>query len=67
MDSNRKAEAIAALRREIEPRIAPFCTMLTGEQLDELLDRMAYLQWKYDTLPSSEELAYHESCRAPTP
>jgi hypothetical protein len=51
MDDRRKSEAIAAARREIARRIARFCTSLTEEELNALLDRMAYVQWKYDVAP----------------
>jgi hypothetical protein len=51
MEDRRKSEAIAAARREIARRIARFCTTLTEEELDALLDRMAYVQWKYDVAP----------------
>jgi hypothetical protein len=51
MDDRRKIEAIAAARREIARRIARFCTSLTPEEFDRLLDRMARVQWKYDVLP----------------
>jgi hypothetical protein len=54
MDETTKAEAIAAARREIARRIAKFCTSLSAEDLDRLLDRMAYVQWKYDILPNVE-------------
>jgi hypothetical protein len=52
MDDTRKAEAIAAARREIARRIAKFCTSLSPEDFDRLLDRMAHVQWKYDVLPN---------------
>jgi hypothetical protein len=52
MDDTRKAEAIAAARREIERRIAKFCTSLSAEDFDRLLDRMAHVQWKYEVLPN---------------
>ena len=52
MDDTRKAEAIAAARREIARRIAKFCTSLSPEDFDRLLDRMAFVQWKYDVLPN---------------
>jgi hypothetical protein len=52
MDDTRKAEAIAAARREIARRIAKFCTALSPEDFDRLLDRMAYVQWKYEVLPN---------------
>jgi hypothetical protein len=52
MDDTRKAEAIAAARREIARRIAKFCTSLSAEDFDRLLDRMAYVQWKYEVLPN---------------
>jgi hypothetical protein len=51
MPEKRKAEAIAAARREIGRRIARFCTSLTPEEFDALLDRMAHVQWKYDIMP----------------
>jgi hypothetical protein len=51
MDENRRAEEIAAARRKIAQRIARFCTTLTEEELNQLLDRMAYVQWKYDVAP----------------
>ena len=51
MSEKRKAEAIAAARREIARRISRFCTSLTPEEFDALLDRMARVQWKYDVMP----------------
>ena len=51
MDDKRRAEEIAAARREIARRIGRFCTALSEEQLNTLLDRMAYVQWKYDVAP----------------
>ena len=55
MLDKRKAEAIAAARREISRRIARFCTGLSAEEFNALLDRMAQVQWKYDTLPNIVE------------
>jgi hypothetical protein len=55
MDEKRRSESIAAARREIARRIARFCTSLSPEQLDALLDRMALVQWKYDVLPLISE------------
>jgi hypothetical protein len=55
MLDKRKAEAIAAARREIARRIARFCTGLSTEEYNALLDRMAQVQWKYDTLPNIGE------------
>jgi hypothetical protein len=55
MPDKRKAEAIAAARREIARRIARFCTGLSAEQYNALLDRMAHVHWKYDTLPNIAE------------
>ena len=52
MDERRKAEAIAAARREIARRISKFCTSLSPEEFEKLLDRMAGVQWKYDVLPT---------------
>jgi hypothetical protein len=51
MKDPRKAEAIAAARREIARRIARFCTSLPPQEFDRLLDRMAQVHWKYDVLP----------------
>lgn len=55
MHDKRKKEAIAAARAEIARRIARFCTALSPEEFDALLDRMAHVQWKYDTLPNISE------------
>ena len=51
MTEKRKAEAIAAARNEIAKRIGRFCTKLSPEELDLLLDRMAQVQWKYQVMP----------------
>ena len=51
MDDRRKKEAIEAARREIARRIARFCSSLSPEEFDRLLDRMAHVQWKYDVFP----------------
>ena len=51
MEAKRKAEAIAAARHEIARRIARFCTGLSSEEFNALLDRMAHIQWKYDVFP----------------
>ena len=51
MPEKRKAEAIAAARNEIAKRIGRFCTTLTPEELDLLLDRMARVQWKSQVMP----------------
>jgi hypothetical protein len=55
MEDRRKLEAIAAARREIARRIARFCTSLSPEEFDKLLDRMARIQWKYEILPIRPE------------
>jgi hypothetical protein len=55
MLEKRKKEAIAAARSEIARRIARFCTGLSPEEYNALLDRMAQVQWKYDTLPNIGE------------
>jgi hypothetical protein len=57
MDDRRKAEAIAAARREIARRIARFCTSLSPEEFEKLLDRMAQIHWKYEVFPYGEEVA----------
>ena len=51
MDDKRRIEEIAAARREIARRIARFCTTLSEEEFNELLDRMAYVHWKYEVAP----------------
>lgn len=51
MTEKRRAEAIAAARKEIAKRIERFCTTLTPEELELLLDRMARVQWKYQVMP----------------
>jgi hypothetical protein len=55
MDDRRKKEAIAAARREIARRVARFCTSLSPEEFDKLLDRMAHIQWKYEVFPHGTE------------
>jgi hypothetical protein len=55
MHDKRKKEAIAAARREIAKRIARFCTTLSPEEFEALLDRMAHVQWKYDMMPNIAE------------
>ncbi|MEO8908750.1 MAG: hypothetical protein ABI408_00790 [Gemmatimonadaceae bacterium] len=51
MEDKRRSEAIAVASREIARRIARFCTTLSEDELNALLDRMAYVQWKYDVAP----------------
>lgn len=51
MEDKRKAEAVAVVRCEIAKRIARFCTALSPEEFNALLDRMAQVQWKYDVMP----------------
>ena len=51
MDDKRRVEEVAAARREIARRIARFCTTLSEEEFNKLLDRMAYVQWKYEVAP----------------
>jgi hypothetical protein len=51
MSDPRKAEAIAIARREIARRIARFCTSLSPQEFEQLLDRMASIHWKYDVQP----------------
>jgi hypothetical protein len=57
MDDERKKEAIAAARREISRRISRFCTSLSPEEFDALLDRMAFVEWKYQTMPVNSKPA----------
>jgi len=51
MSDRRKSKAIAMARREIARRIARFCTSLSPQEFERLLDRMAFIHWKYDVLP----------------
>ena len=51
MSDPRKPEAIAIARREIARRIARFCTSLSPQEFERLLDRMALIHWKYDVEP----------------
>jgi hypothetical protein len=51
MENKRRTEELAAAKREIARRIARFCTTLSEEEFNQLLDRMAYVQWKYDVAP----------------
>jgi hypothetical protein len=70
MDDRRKADAIAAARREIARRIARFCTSLSPEEFEKLLDRMALIHCKYEIFPHGEETAgkrlRSRSAEAPT-
>jgi hypothetical protein len=61
MNDSRKDEAIAAARREIARRISRFCQSLTPDEFDRLLDRMAYVHWKYDIFPWIDEPASPKS------
>jgi hypothetical protein len=51
-NSDYKAELIAATRAQIARRIARFCTSLSPEQFERLLDKMVHIHWKYDVLPN---------------
>ncbi len=61
MNNRRQADAIAAARREIARRIARFCTSLSPQEFERLLDRMALIQWKYDVLPHFDFLMFFRS------
>jgi len=50
-----KADSIAAARREIARRVARFCTSLSPEEFERLLDRMALIQWKYEVFPHADD------------
>jgi hypothetical protein len=63
MNNRRKAEAIAAARSDIARRIARFCTSLSPQEFERLLDRMAHIQWKYDVLPHLDLLVDEEEDR----
>jgi hypothetical protein len=43
---------IQAARNQIARRIARFCTSLSPEQFEALLDKMVHIHWKYDVLPN---------------
>lgn len=45
-----KAEAIGRARAKIAERVARFCTNLSPEEFEALLDRMAGIQCKYELL-----------------
>lgn len=45
-----KAEALGRARAQIAERIARFCTNLSAAELDALLDRMAGIQCKYESI-----------------
>lgn len=45
-----KAEAIARARAQIAERIAGYCKDLPPGELDALLDKMAGIQCKYDSM-----------------
>ncbi|HJP86120.1 MAG TPA: hypothetical protein VJ852_09035 [Gemmatimonadaceae bacterium] len=51
-DAKYKAEIIETTRRQIARRIARFCTSLSAEQFELLLDKMVHIHWKYDVLPN---------------
>ena len=52
-DANRKyrEDAIAAARLEIARRVGRFCTSLSSEEFERLLDKMVNIHWKYDVAP----------------
>jgi hypothetical protein len=60
MTDRRKEEEIATARREIARRIARFCTSLSPQEFERLLDRMAQIHWKYDVLPHLDFLVADE-------
>ena len=57
-----KAEALARARAQIAERIARFCTNLSPEEFEALLDRMAGIQCKYELLGLSQS----DKQRSPT-
>lgn len=44
------AEALARARAQIAERVARFCTNLSPAEFDALLDRMAGIQCKYESV-----------------
>ena len=67
MDDRRRKEAIEAARREIARRIARFCSTLSAEEFDRLLDRMAHVQWKYDVFPIVSDSSPPSPSPSPSP
>ena len=61
MNDRGKAESIAEARRQIARRIARFCTSLSPQEFERLLDRMANVYWKYDVLPHLDSLVEEET------
>jgi len=57
MDQPIREERFAQARAEIARRIERFCQTLPQAEFDELVDRMAALQCKYDIFPNIPELA----------
>ena len=55
MNNRSKADSIADARRGIARRVARFCTSLSPEEFETLLDRMALIQWKYDIFPHADD------------
>jgi len=55
MNNRSKADSIAAARREIARRVTRFCTSLSPEEFERLLDRMALIQWKYEVFPHADD------------
>ena len=55
MNNRSKADSIAAARREIARRVTRFCTSLSPEEFERLLDRMAFIQWKYEVFPHADD------------
>jgi hypothetical protein len=66
MSDRRQAEEIATARREIARRIARFCTSLSPQEFERLLDRMALIHWKYDVLPHVDFLVADEQDESTT-
>ena len=55
-----KADALARARSQIAGRISRLCRNLSAEEFDALLDRMAGIQCKYDSVSFS-----HSSPKTP--
>lgn len=55
MDDKRKTETIAVVRRELARRLTRICACLSEEDFNRLLDRMAYVHWKYEVMPFTPE------------
>ena len=52
MEQTEKQTRLVVLRNEIANRIKRVCSNLAPEEVDELIDRMTLVRYKYDFLPN---------------